>query len=270
MATSRVWQANGHSYVALSGFALRMFTSSTSTTRTTRCCCVSQPFPAGGTASTTIFAFKQGGNHYISVSMRGSGTGCGFFVYNVNDPANPVARQPRQSGTDWCTAHEHFVSTDANGDADYAWLTMSAESGSGYKVVVLDLQNLPAMPETGRYQRTDSSGSIFVARRDRDRQPCLPGPLGWRPASSQDKNTLAHNVNPTPLNPIDSIRPSGFNVHHSWPTSDGNHVFIEDEFLNASNAEKIKLYNISNINAPYYETGIVGPGIGGAPTRRTT
>ena len=73
--------------------------------------------------------------------MRGSGTGCGYFIYNVDDPSNPVFIV-RKAGADWCTVHETFVSTDANGSADYAWLTMSGESGSGYKIVALTLPDL--------------------------------------------------------------------------------------------------------------------------------
>jgi hypothetical protein len=57
-----------------------------------------------------------------------------------------------------------------------------------------------------------------------------------------DKDTLAHNTNPTPLSPLNGIRPGSFNVHHTVPTSDGNHVFIEDEFINTSGQDKIKLY----------------------------
>ncbi len=253
-----VWQAGGHDYVVLSGFALRMFhifqvddPYNPVTLRT-------QPFPAGGTASTSVFPFPQNGNHYLSVTMRGAGTGCGFFVYNVNDPANPVF-VGRKVGTDWCTVHEHFVSTDANGNADYAWLAMSGETGSGYKVVVVNIQNLTNMVETGRYQRPDASGTIFVHDVTVIGERVFLAHWGGG-VLIHDKQTLANNVNPTPLNPIDSIRPAGFNVHQAWPTSDGNHLFIQDEFINNASTEKIRLYNIANLSAPFYETGIIGSG----------
>jgi hypothetical protein len=252
-----VWQASGHSYVGIAGFAQRAFYIFNVDDPYHPALLVNQPFPAGGSASLSIFSFRQAGHRYLSYTMRGSGTGCGFFVYNVDDPANPTF-VGRQSGSDWCTVHEHFISTAANGDADYAWLTMSAEGGSGIKIVVLDIRSLPTMTETGRYQRPDAAGfahdvtvvgnRVFIAH--------------WNGGLIiEDKDTLAHSTNPTPLNPIDSIRPSGFNVHHSWPTSDGNHVFIEDEFQNNPALDKIKLYNIADINNPYYETGIVGPDV---------
>ncbi|MDQ2810002.1 MAG: S-layer homology domain-containing protein [Chloroflexota bacterium] len=257
-----VWQAGGHSYVVLSGFSLRMFHIFNVDNPYAPVPLVSQSFPTGGTTSTSVFPFHQGANRYISVTMRGSGTGCGFFVYGVNDPANPQL-VTRFQGTDWCTPHEHFVSSDANGDADYAWVAMSAESGSGYKVVALDLRSLPTITETGRYQRPDAGGSIFV--HDATVIGNRVFVADWNGGVQIfDKPTLATSVNPTPLNPIDSIRPAAeggvpFNVHHMWPTTDGKHLFIEDEFRNQANLEKIKIYNITDVTAPVYEGGIVGP-----------
>jgi hypothetical protein len=252
-----VWQAGGHDYAGISGFAQRAFHIFNVDDPYHPVLLVSQLFPTGGTASTSIFAFKQGGSQFLSFTMRGSGSGCGFFVYNVDNPAAPQYLA-RKAGADWCTVHESFVSSDAQGNADYAWLTMSAESGSGYKVVAIDIQNLNNMTETGRFQRADSNGSVFA------HDVTVVGNrvfvAHWSGGLEIfDKATLAHNVNPAPLNPVDSIRPAGFSVHHAWPTSDGNHVFIEDEFQNNPTLEKVKLYNISNISAPYYERGLVGP-----------
>ena len=253
------WQADGHSYVVLSGFALRMFYIINVDDPYNPVLLRTQPFPTGGTASTSVYTFKQGNNHFVTATMRGSGTGCGFFVYNVNDPANPQLIN-RKNGTDWCTVHEHFVSTDANGDADYAWLAMGSESGSGYKVVVVDMRNLPNMPETGRYQRSDSSGSTFVHDVNVVGNRVFLAHWGGG-VVVHDKETLAHSTSPTPISPLNGLRPASFNPHHVVPTTDGNHVFMEDEFINASSSEKIKLYNISDINNPYYETGIVGTGV---------
>ncbi len=258
------WQANGHDYVALSGFGLRMFYLINVDDPYNPVLLRTQPFPSGGSAGTSVYTFKQGNNHYVSATMRGSGTGCGFFVYNVNDPSNPQL-VGRKTGTDWCTVHEHIVSTDANGDADYAWLAMSAEGGSGYKVVVIDVHDLANMTETGRYQRPDSGGNTFV--HDVNVVGNRVFVAHWSGGMLIfDKDTLAHNINPTPLTPLNGIRPGSFNVHHTVPTTDGNHVFIEDEFINTSGQDKIKLYNISNIANPVYELGL--PGVGVEATNR--
>lgn len=254
------WQDGDHEYVALSGFGYRMFYLINVDDPYNPVLLRTEPFPSGGTAGTSVYVWKQGENHYVSASMRGSGTGCGFFVYNVNDPANPTL-VGRKTGTDWCTVHEHIVSTDANGDADYAWLSMSAESGSGNKVVAVDLTYLPIMTETGRYQRPDSNGgSIFV--HDVNVVGDRVFVAHWSGGMLVfDKETLAHNNNPQPISPLNGIQPANFRVHHTVPTSDGNHVFIEDEFNNTTTVDKIKMYNISNINSPYFELGLTGTGV---------
>jgi hypothetical protein len=253
-----VWQSNGHSYAALSGFALRMFHIWNVDDPYNPVHLVTQPFPSGGSASTAIFDFKQFGHDYLALTMRGSGTGCGYFIYNVDNPAAPVLRV-RQAGTDWCTVHETFVSHDAAGNADYAWLTMSGETGSGDKIVVLTLPDLslpnPILVQTGRYERPDRLSFIHDSNVVGNRVFVAHWSGGMQ---IFDKETLANNTDPAPLNPVDSIRPSGFLVHHVVPTSDGNHVFIQDEFNTTT--PKVKLYNISNINAPTFERDILGEG----------
>jgi hypothetical protein len=261
-----VWQAAGHSYVVLSGLYRRLFHLFNVDDPYHPQLLASPAFPPGGYISSAVFAFHQGINYYVSVTMLDDGNpndqGCGWFVYNVNNPADPVY-VTQKHGTDWCNVHEVFVSTDANGDADYAWLTMFKESGSGGKVVVLDIHDLSNVVETGRYTRPDDVSAAHTTN-----------VVGNRVYLSYwgggllifDKNTLAHSVNPAPLNPIDSIRPAlpggqAFDVSHAVPTTDGKHVFIEQEDIAGANVEKVKVYNIANVAAPYYETGIVGDAV---------
>jgi hypothetical protein len=260
-----VWQANGHDYVILSGFSTRMFHIFNVDDPYNPVLLRTMPIPPGGSAGTSASWFKQRDingiqHYYVTATVRGSvaSQACGFYVYNADDPANPVLVD-RKFGADWCTVHEHFISYDTDGDADYAWLAMGNESGSLWKVVVMDLQNLPTMTERGRYQRTDANSGNYVHDVNVVGNRVFLAHWGGG-LIIHDKQTLVNNVNPTPLNPIDSIRPSGFNVHHVVPTTDGNHVLIEDEFINSTALEKIKMYNISDINNPFYETGIIGTG----------
>jgi hypothetical protein len=256
-----VWQANGHDYVALSGFGLRMFYLYNVDDPYNPQLLYTQPFPSGGTAGTSVFTFHQGSNYYVSATMRGStsSSSCGFFVYNVNDPTAPQL-VGRKAGTDWCTVHEHFVSTDTNGDADYAWLAMGNEAGSLYKVVAVDIRNLPTMTEMGRYERPDSApglSGIWVHDVNvRGNRVFLANWVGG--LIVHDKQTLINNINPTPLNALNSIQPASFWVHHNVPTSDGNHILLQDEFISTAGQEKIKMYNIADLQNPFYETGIVG------------
>jgi hypothetical protein len=247
-----------HNYVVLSGYLERLFYIFNVDNPYNPIVQSIVPIPTGGTAATSIFSFKQGDNYYISTTLRGSGTGCGFFIHNVTDPTNPVFTS-RTVGADWCSPHEHFVSTDTDGNADYAWVSMGNETGSLWKGVALNLSNISQPVETGRYQRPDANGDNYVhdftVVGNRVFMAHWSGGL-----IIQDKQTLATTINPTPLNPINSIRPEGFRVHHSWPTTDGNYVFIEDELLSGETEEKVKLYNITAINNPQYVSGMVGPG----------
>src|SRR5688500_7343065 len=249
------WQDDGQSYVAIarfgrSGFHIFNVTDPYNPTQAYSTSGVLN----SGSATLTIFAFKQGNDRFVSLSTRGSGTGCGFYIYNVNDPANPV-QVSRTTGTDWCIVHEHFVSTDANGDADYAWLAMSGESASGDKIVVLDLSNISAPVQTGRYERPDGFSFIHDSNVVGNRAYVAHWSGGMQ---IFDKETLANNTNPPSLNPVDSIRPASFMVHHVVPTTDGRFVFIEDEFLNTSNAETIKYYNFEDVANPVYLGGLIG------------
>ncbi|HYO50073.1 MAG TPA: S-layer homology domain-containing protein [Chloroflexia bacterium] len=252
------YQTAEHNYVVLSGYLERLFYIFNVDDPYNPVIESFVPLPAGGTATTSIFGFKQGDNYYVSTTLRGSGTGCGFFIHNVTDPTNPVFTS-RTVGADWCSPHEHFVSTDTNGNADYAWVSMGNETGSLWKGVALNLSNISQPVETGRYQRPDANGDNYV------HDFTVVGNRVFLAHWSggliiQDKQTLATTINPTPLNPINSIRPAGFRVHHSWPTTDGNYVFIEDELLSGATQEKVKLYNITDINNPQFVTGMVGPG----------
>ncbi|HYP41953.1 MAG TPA: S-layer homology domain-containing protein [Chloroflexia bacterium] len=252
------YQTAEHNYVVLSGYLERLFYIFNVDDPYNPVIESFVPLPTGGTATTSIFGFKQGDNYYVSTTLRGSGTGCGFFIHNVTDPTNPVFTS-RTVGADWCSPHEHFVSTDSNGNADYAWVSMGNETGSLWKGVALNLSNISQPVETGRYQRPDANGDNYV------HDFTVVGNRVFLAHWSggliiQDKQTLATTINPTPLNPINSIRPAGFRVHHSWPTTDGNYVFIEDELLSGATQEKVKLYNITDINNPQFVTGMVGPG----------
>jgi len=248
-----VWRHNGHDYVASAYFSsIGRFHIWNVDDPYNPVHIRTQDIPGGG-STITLFDFVQNGQQYLSMSTRGSNSG--WHVYNVTDPAAP-AHVVTKTGADWAIVHEHFVSLDATGNADYAWLAMSGEAGSGNKMVVLSLANLNNPVETNRFQGPTSfihditviGQRVFVAH--------------WSGGLYIfDKTTLATVPNPTPLNPPGSIQPSGFMIHHSWPTSDGNYVFIEDEFLNSSSAEKVKYYDISNIAAPVYRGGIIGNGI---------
>src|SRR5438067_2020269 len=63
-----VWQAGGHSYVGIAGFAQRAFYIFNVDDPTHPVLLANQTFPVGGEASLSIFAFRQAGHRYLSFS----------------------------------------------------------------------------------------------------------------------------------------------------------------------------------------------------------
>jgi hypothetical protein len=254
MGDVATWQYGGHDFVGLSGFDYRMFFIYNVDDPYNPVLLWNQAKPSGGSASLSIFDWKQNGNQYVSVTMRGSGTGCGFFVYNVNDAANPQF-VTRFTGSDYCTIHEHFVSLDDSGNADYGWFAMSGEAGSGDKIVAVDLRNLSNIHEVNRYERPD--GASFIHDSNVVRGKLYVG--HWAGGVEVfDKADFVDGGTPVPLNPIDGIRPSNFWVHHVVPTSDDRYVLAQDEFINTPGQGKVKLYDIQNLGAPAFVADITG------------
>lgn len=256
MGDVATWQNNGHDYVGLSGFGGRMYFIYNVDDPYNPVLLKEETFPSGGTASLSIFDWKQNGNQYMSVSMRGTGTGCGWFAYNVNDPANPVQVASVRNSPDWCTVHEHFVSLDANGNADYAWFTMSGESGSEGKIIAMDIRDLSNIHEVNRWDRDGDTG-YFIHDSNVVRGKLYAA--HWDGGMNIfDKAAFVSGATPVPLNSVGSIQPSGFRIHHVVPTTDDKYVLIQDEFINSPTLGKIKMYDIQNIASPQFVTEITG------------
>ena len=89
-----VWQAGGHSYVVLSGFGLVMFHIFNVDDPYHPVALITQPFPANGTASTSVFPFQQNGHRYISVTMRGSRHRLWLVPLQRGRPGPPPVHEP--------------------------------------------------------------------------------------------------------------------------------------------------------------------------------
>lgn len=256
MGDIATWQYGGHDYVGLSGFGGRMYFIYNVDDPYNPVLQKEESFPTGGTASLSIFDWKQNGNQYMSVTMRGSGTGCGWFAYNVNNPTAPVQVASVRNSPDWCTVHEHFVSLDANGNADYAWFTMSGESGSEGKIIAMDIRDLSNIHEVNRWDRDGDSG-YFIHDSNVVRGRLYAA--HWDGGMYMfDEAAFVSGVPPVPLNPLGSIQPSGFRIHHVVPTSDDKYVLVQDEFINSPSLGKIKMYDIQNVANPQFVTEIIG------------
>lgn len=167
----------------------------------------------------------------------------------------------------WCDVHNIFVENDANGDGKYIYLTADLPDD----MRVLDISDLGAISEIGRYRHTEAGGSNYV----HDMTVIdHGGAIGRRVYVSYWAAGLmildADHVTPgviepgsanQPLNPDHSIDPPGFLTHDSHPAADGSRLFTEDEFMNAVGLEPVQMWDINTPGTPAYVDGIA---LGGA------
>ena len=216
------------------------------------------------TYTADIKAFKQGSKRYIALGLERlqvSNSTCGVVIVEVTDaPTTTVVAQI--SSGQWCDVHDVFVENDVNGDGKYIYLTANLPDD----MRVLDITNLSAISEIGRYTHPEAGGNNFV----HDMTVIdHGGAIGRRVYVSYWAAGLmildADHVTPgvieagspnQPLNPDHSIDPPAFLTHDSYPTADGNFLFIEDEFWNSAGLEPVQMWNISSPAAPAYIDGI--------------
>ena len=215
------------------------------------------------TYTADIKAIKQGVRLYVALALERMtlGAGCGVVIVDVTDaPTTAIVAQV--TGVDWCDVHNVFVEKDSNGDGRYLFLT--ADSPNDMRVV--DIADLGNISEIGRYTHPEASNSNYV----HDMTVIdHGGSIGRRVyVSYWDAGLMildAADVTPgviepgsanQPLNPNHSIDPTGFRTHDAYPSADGSHVFIEDEFLTAAGSEPVQMWDISSPANPSYVDGI--------------
>jgi hypothetical protein len=211
-----------------------------------------------------VKAFKQGDRRYIALSLQSLSSinsTCGSVIVDVtNAPDTTVVEQV--TGSDWCNVHNSFVESDANGDGRYLYITANATND----MRVLYIGDLSNISEIGRYTHPDAGSGFYV----HDVTVVDHGAsIGRRVYVSYWNAGLmvldAADVTPgvveagspnQPLNPDYSIRPAGFRTHHAYPSEDGTHVFIQDEFFQNPGDEPVEMWDISSPATPTYVDGI--------------
>jgi hypothetical protein len=186
--------------------------------------------------------FRQGNRHYLALAMenyrRPFLDPCGIAFVEITNPRTPVllGRYDGLSvGSDvaWCNVHTVQIDTDANGDATF----LLASARDTFDLRALDIRDLRNIRQVNTYHLhahphggfPDFEGSyvhdttivgdrVYVSYWSAgvmilDKRRLLAG---------EPSDTLA-------LNPPNSIAPPNFNVHHSYPTTDGNFLFVEAE-----------------------------------------
>jgi hypothetical protein len=228
------------------------------------------------TYTPDVKAFTKGGRYYVTMGLeRISILGwCGVDILDVTDPLN-VVEVAFMSGAAWCDVHNVFVEDDANGEGAFIYAT----ADNTYDLRVLDISGAYGGSVTNPVEISKYTSPTVT------RNPASGAPtdyvhdvtvidhgdaVGRRVYLSYwdsglvvlDADDLARFdggavvSDPAPVIGPDVLDPAGFQNHHAFPSADGNHVFIQDEFLNASGDEPVQMWDISNPGAPVKVDGI--------------
>jgi hypothetical protein len=187
--------------------------------------------------------FRQGRRHYLALAMenyrRPFLDPCGIAFVEVTDPRAPVLLgryDGSNVGSDaaWCNVHTVEIDTDTDGDATF----LLASARDTFDLRVLDIRDLHSIRQVNTYHlhahphggvSTNFKGSyVHDSTIAGDRVYVSYWNAG---VMILDKRRLLAGEPPDSLalNPPNSIAPLDFNVHHSFPTADGNFLFVEAE-----------------------------------------
>jgi hypothetical protein len=220
--------------------------------------------PSSETAD--VKSFRQGERWYLALSLQGGRSGrpqirpCGVAIVEVSDPGNPsfvthINGSTVGSPDGWCNVHTSEVDTDSNGDG--AFLMVSSNDTRDLRVI--DIRNLGEPLEVNVYAHPDPSdgGSSFsndttlVHDTTVDDERVYVSYWGGG-VIILDKHALEAGGAPeeVALNPPNSIDPDDFAVHHSYPASGGDFLFVEDEVNYAPPFSQLRLFDIRDLDRP--------------------
>ncbi|MBI3362366.1 MAG: hypothetical protein HY023_14795 [Chloroflexi bacterium] len=215
------------------------------------------------TYTSDVKTFRQADRSYLVLSMEaqgfasGPGEPCGIAIVEVTDPRAPQLignyhGQAVGSTAHWCNVHTVEVDADAHGDGNY--LLVSSDDTADLRVV--NIRDLSRVREVGRYRSPklefDSSGTAKTFVHDTTIVGDRVYVSYWAGGLViLDKASLESGVEAASLNEPGSIAPEGFDVHHGYPTTNGNFVFIEDEVnYNPPDFSQLRLWDIRDLSAP--------------------
>lgn len=222
----------------------------------------SQPFIVGewqwnaAAYTADVKSFHQGERHYIVLSMEPVFSQvCGVAIMEVTDPANPELLEiytGRNTGSpvQWCDAHTAEISADANGDGAFVYVSSIVTND----LRVLDIRDLALVREINHYTHPDA-GSPSSGEENFVHDTTIVGDrvyvAYWSAgAAILDRRQVESGEDVTPLNPPGSIAPEGLQIHHAFPTADGNFLFVEDEVNYDPPKSQLRLYDIRDLSDP--------------------
>ncbi|HEX5689314.1 MAG TPA: hypothetical protein VFX76_04895, partial [Roseiflexaceae bacterium] len=204
--------------------------------------------------------FRQGQRWYLALAMENYRQPfldpCGIAIVEITNPATPVLLGRYDgvavgSSAAWCNVHTVQIDTDAQGNGTF----LMASARDTFDLRVLDIRDLNAVREAGVYHLHDHPHGGFPNFEGSyvhdstivgDRVYVAYWGAG---AMILDKRKLEAGApaEQVALNPPRSIAPADFNVHHSYPTADGNFLFVEAE---EQVENGIRLFDIRNPAQP--------------------
>jgi len=206
------------------------------------------------TYTADVKAFKKGDKNYIVLSQqraRNVNEVCGVEIVEVTTPTNPSVighYNGAKTGnvSNWCDVHTSQVSLDSKGDGAFIYLSSTARGD----LRVIDIRDFNNVREVNHYTYplgTNQNNFVHDTTIVGDRVYVAYWNAGL---VILDKKQVEAGETVTPLNPTDSIKPSGFKVHQAYPTTDGNFVFIEDEVDYKPPFSQLRLFDIRDIKNP--------------------
>jgi hypothetical protein len=230
------------------------------------------------TYSADVKAFRQGDRWFLALSRDPSfdvdARLCtligGVAIIEVTDPTSPrlisVLNGQNTGGSKyWCNSHTAEVSRDADGNGMYLYVS----AVDVFDLRVLDIRDLENVVEAGRYTHPDAGyyneRNLFLVH-----DTTIVGDRVYVAYWSAglvilDRQALEAGKIVKPLNPLDSIDPWGLQIHHAFPTTDGQFVFVEDEFSSSVPESHLRLYDIRDLQSPQEVAAITVPESLGAP-----
>ena len=214
------------------------------------------------TFTTDVKSFIQDERTFLVLAMssdprRVPRQPCGVAIVEVTEPRAPQVLgqfDGAEVGSEeaWCSIHTTQVNTDADGDGAF----ILASSDETQDLRVLDIRNLPRVREVNVYAHpspivhSNLRESSFVHDTTVvDERLFISYWAGG--VMIVDLERLESGAGEDlSLNPPNSILPSDFKVHHSYPTTDGNFLFIEDEITYDPPFSQLRLFDIRDFAAP--------------------
>jgi hypothetical protein len=230
------------------------------------------------TYSSDIKAFRQGDRWYLALSrdpsfevdVRLCSLAGGIAIIEVTDPSNPkflkILTGQNTGGTKfWCNSHTAQVSMDAEGNGMYLYVS----AVDVFDLRVLDIRDLENVVEAGRYTHPDAGyyndRNLFLVHDTTIVEDRVYVAYWSAGLVILDREGLEAGKRVQPLNPLDSIDPWGLQTHQAFPTTDGQFVFVEDEFSSKVPESHLRLYDIRDLQSPKEVAAITIPDSLGAP-----